>query len=129
MFKGGREVTERLGNIILMIVHWDSKIMREKGEGARCSLSSFCWDITSVVVVMVWRLPNVPGINTVLCQGSTLFRCFIRQCFYARWGHWSGMVVKDPIHANIDRHMGVLVGSTQHIEGILALRYKAVPKM
>ena len=86
-------------------------------------------DICLVTAVIVWAVPNIPSIDTMLSPIFALLWRFINSCFYSRWRHRRGVVIKKAIHVCEGRHMGVEARGAQHVEGILTLRRNASPKV
>ena len=49
----------------------------EKGNSMGNSFSLGCWDICLVAAVVVWSVPDIPGINTLLRPSFALLWCFV----------------------------------------------------
>ena len=71
------QITYGAGYVILVIVCWDCKVVREKGNSVGNLFSLGCRDVCLVAAVVVWEVPNIPGINTMLSSSFALLRCFI----------------------------------------------------
>ena len=54
----------------------------EKGNSMGNSFSPGCRDVCLVAAVVVWAVPYIPGINTMLRPSFALLWCFVDQCFY-----------------------------------------------
>ena len=73
----GCQITDGAGYVILAIVCWDCKVVRERGNSVVNSFSLGSQDICLVAEVVVWAVPNIPSINTMLSLSFTLLWCFI----------------------------------------------------
>ena len=49
----------------------------EKGKSMGNSFSPGCWDICLVAAVVVWSVPYIPGIKTMLRPSFALLWCFV----------------------------------------------------
>ena len=63
--------------VVLVVVSWDFKVIREKGNSVGNSLSPGSWDICLVTAVVVWAVPNIPSIDTMLIRSFALLGSFI----------------------------------------------------
>ena len=54
------------GYIVLVIFGWYCKVMRKKGNIVGDSFSPDSWDICLVTAVVVWSVPNITSIDTML---------------------------------------------------------------
>ena len=103
--------------------------MQKKGNSMGNSFSPGCWDICLVAAVVVWEVPYIPGINTMLRPSFALLGCFVDECFYPWWCYGCGIVIKGYIHMGERLHMWVEARGAQHVEGILSLRQNATPQV
>ena len=92
------QITDLAVYVILVIVCWDCKIMREKVNSVVNSFSPGFRDVYLVVAVVVWAVPNIPSIDNMPSPSFALLWGFIDQCFYSRWRHGRGVVIKRFIH-------------------------------
>ena len=60
------QITDGAGYVVLVIVGWDCKVMREKGNSVGDLFSPGSWDLCIVTAVLVWAVPNTPSIDTML---------------------------------------------------------------
>ena len=123
------QITDGAGYVVLVIVGWDCKVMREKGNSVGDSFSPGSRDVCLVTVVVVWAVPNISSIETILSPSFALLWSFINYCFYSRCYHGRGVVIKWAIQVCEVRHMGVEAGGAQHVEGILTLRQNTARKV
>jgi len=115
MLEGFGQITERACNIILMIVAWYRKIRWEKRNCVGDALTPGSRDVGAIAAVVVWSMPNIPCIHTVLGPGLALLWCFVDQSLYSRRSHRRVVVVKYTVQVSICRHMWVLAGLTEHV--------------
>ena len=73
----GCEITDGADYVIMVIVFWDCKVMREKGNSVGNSFSPGSRDVCLVAAVVVWAVPNITSINTMLSPSFALLWCFI----------------------------------------------------
>ena len=73
----GCQITDGEGYIVLMIVCWDCKVVREKVNSMGNFLSLGIRDVCLVVAAVVWAVPNIPSINTMLSPSFALLCCFV----------------------------------------------------
>ena len=66
-----------LSYVVLVIVDWDCKSMRGKGNSVGDSFSPGSWDVCLVTAVVVWEVPNIPSIDTMLRPSFALLWSFI----------------------------------------------------
>ena len=85
------------------------------------SLSPGSRDVCLVTPVVVWEVPNITSINTMLSPSFALLQSFINYHFYSRWCHGRGVVIERDIHVCEGRHVWVQAGGAQPVEGILKL--------
>ena len=71
------QITDGAGYIVLVIVGWDCKVMREKGKSVGDSFSPGSRDVCIVIAVVVWEVPNIPSIDTMLSPSFLLLWSFI----------------------------------------------------
>ena len=71
------QITDGTGYIVLVIIGWDYKVMREKGKSVGNSLSPGSWYVCLVTAVVVWAVPNIPSIDTMLIPSFALLGSFI----------------------------------------------------
>ena len=60
------QITDGSGYVVLVIVGWDCKFMREKGNSVGNSFSPGSRDVCIVIAVVVWEVRNIPSIDTML---------------------------------------------------------------
>ena len=70
-------IMDGAGYIVLVIVGWDCKVMRKKGNSVGDSFSPGSWDVCLVTAVVVWAVPNIPSIDTMLGPSFALLGIFI----------------------------------------------------
>ena len=70
-------ITDGAGYVVLVIVGWDCKFMREKGNSVGDSFSLGIWDVCLVTAVVVWEVPNIPSIDLMLSPSFELLGNFI----------------------------------------------------
>ena len=73
----GYQITDRAGYVFLVIVGWDCKFVREKGNSVGDSFSPGIRDLCLVTSVVVWAVPNIPSIGTMLSPSFVLLWSFI----------------------------------------------------
>ena len=71
------QITDGAGYIVLVIVGWYSKVMREKGNSMGNYFFPGSWDIYLVTAVVVWAVPNITIIDAMLSPSSVLLGSFI----------------------------------------------------
>ena len=71
------QITDGVGYVVLVIVGWDCKVMREKVKSVGGSFSPGSWDVCLVTAVVVWAVPNIPSIDTMLSPSFELMWSFI----------------------------------------------------
>ena len=71
------QITDGAGYVFLVIVGWDCKVMREKGNSVGNSFSPGSRDVCLVTAVVVWAVPNIPSIDTRLSLSFALPWSFI----------------------------------------------------
>ena len=94
----GYQITDGAGYVVLAIVGWDCKVVREKINGVGDSLSLGSRDVCLVTAVVFWAVTNIPSINTMLSPSFALLWSFINYCFYSRLFHGHGVVIKRGIN-------------------------------
>ena len=81
------------------LCHLDDCLMElqnhvEKGNSMGNSFSLGFWDICLVVAVVVWAVPYIPGINTMLRPIFSLLWCFVDECFFIPGGAMGMLAVE-----------------------------------
>ena len=71
------KITDGAGYIVLVIVGWDRKVMREKGNSVGNYFPPSSWDLCLVTAVVVWSVPNIPSIDAMLSPSFALLGSFI----------------------------------------------------
>ena len=71
------QISDGVGYVVLVIVGWDCKAMREKGNSVGNSFSPGSQDVCLVTAIVVWALPNIPSIDTMLSPSFALLWSFI----------------------------------------------------
>ena len=71
------QITDGAGYVVLVIVGWDCKVMREKRNSVGNSFSLGSRYVCLVTAVVVWELPNIPSIDTMLSPSFALLWSFI----------------------------------------------------
>ena len=71
------QITDGAGYIVLMIIVWDCKVMREKGNSVGNYFSPGSWDVCLVTAVVVWAVPNILSMDTTLSLSFALHGSFI----------------------------------------------------
>ena len=71
------QITDGVGYVVLAIVGWDCKAMREKGNSVGNSFSPGSRDVCPGTSVVVWVVPNIPSIDTMLIPSFALLWSFI----------------------------------------------------
>ena len=94
----GCQITDGAGYFVLVIVGWDCKVVREKGNSVGDSFSLGSRDVCLVTSLVVWAVPNIPSIDTMLSPSFALLWSFINYFFYSRWCYGCGVVIKRAIH-------------------------------
>ena len=71
------QITDGAGYVVLVIVVWDCKIMRRKGNSVGNSFSPGNQDVCLVTAVVFWAVINIPIIDTMLSPSFAFLRSFI----------------------------------------------------
>ena len=71
------QITDGAGYVVLVIVGWDCKVMREKGNSVGDLFSPGSQDVCLVTSVVVWSVPNIPSIDTMLIPSFAFLWSFI----------------------------------------------------
>ena len=90
-----------------MVVCWDCKVMRVKGNSFCNTFPSGGWHIASVTAVVVHGRANVPGYHSMLCPCAALFWGLINQGFYAWWCDQGGIIIEFAMEVGIGGEMRV----------------------
>ena len=77
VFEFYSQITDGAGYVVLVIVGWDCKVTREKGNSVGDSFSPGSWDVCLVTAVVVWVVPKTPSINTLLSPSFALLGSLI----------------------------------------------------
>ena len=73
----GFHITDVSGYVVLVIVGWNCKVVREKGNSLGDLFSLGSQDVCLVTAVVVWAVPNIPSIDTMLSPSFSLRWSFI----------------------------------------------------
>ena len=71
------QITDGAGYVILVIVGWDCKVMRGKGNSVGDFFPPSSRDVCLVTAVVVWAVPNIPSIYTMFSPFFPLLWSFI----------------------------------------------------
>ena len=77
MLECGCQITDGAGYVVLVIVGWYCKVVREKGKSVGNLFSLGSRDVCLVAAVVVWEVYNIPSINTMLSPSFALLWSFI----------------------------------------------------
>ena len=73
----GCQITDGAGYFVLVIVGYDCKVVREKINSMGNSFSPDSRGVCLMTVVVVWEVPNIPSIDTMLSPSFALLWSFI----------------------------------------------------
>ena len=71
------QIRHGAGYAVLVIVGWDCKVKQEKGKSVGYSFSPGSRDVCLMTAVVVWAVPNILSIDTMLSPSFALLGRFI----------------------------------------------------